>query len=126
MRKIYFLLQDEGDIENFLGVNITKKDDGRMEMKQTGLINDILDDLGLNHPSAKYDKKKVPATTVLQEDEHEPDFSEDWNYRSLIGKLNFLALNSRPDIAFAVHQCARFCSKPKQTHGQAVKLIGRY
>ena len=30
-------------------------------------------------------------------------FIEVWNYRSLIGKLHFLALNSRPDIAFAVH-----------------------
>jgi len=32
----------------------------------------------------------------------------------------------RPDIAYAVHQCARFCSTPKRSHGDAVRLIGRY
>jgi len=35
-------------------------------------------------------------------------------------------LNSRPDITFAVNQCARFMHKPKQVHEQAIKLIGRY
>ena len=30
-----------------------------------------------------------------------------WNYASVVGMLMYLASNSRPDIAFAVHQCAR-------------------
>jgi len=55
-----------------------------------------------------------------------PAFAEALNYSSIIGKLTFLALNSRPDIAFAVHQCARWCSNPRVTHGAAVKRIGRY
>ena len=121
-----YLLQDEGDIENFLGVNITKKPNGKYEMKQTGLIHDILNDLGLNHPQTKYCKNTVPATGILHADLDLPEFTESWNYRSLIGKLNFLALNSRPDIAFAVHQCARFCSNLRESHGAAVKRIGRY
>ena len=88
MREKNFLLQDEGGIKNFLDVNITKKKAGRIELKQTGLINDILNNLGLNHPSNECDKKKVSTTAVLQEDEHEPDFSETWNYRFLIGKFS--------------------------------------
>ena len=35
-------------------------------------------------------------------------------------------MNSRPDIAFSVHQCARFCTNPRASHGTAVKRIGRY
>ena len=95
-------------------------------MKQTGLIKDLLQELGLDHPQTKYDKYTTPAIEVLHADLDKPEFAEEWNYRTLIGKLNFLALNSRPDIAFAVHQCARFCSNPRQTHGAAVKRIGRY
>jgi hypothetical protein len=53
-------------------------------------------------------------------------FDEDWNYRSIIGKLNFLEKSTRPDIAYAVHQCARFSAEPKQSHGQAVKRIAKY
>jgi hypothetical protein len=30
------------------------------------------------------------------------------------------------DLAYSVHQCARFSSDPKSTHGNAVRWIGRY
>jgi hypothetical protein len=40
--------------------------------------------------------------------------------------LMYLLCNSRPDIAFAVHQCARFTHNPRRGHLQAVKQIIRY
>jgi hypothetical protein len=44
----------------------------------------------------------------------------------VIGKANFLEKSTRPDIAVAVHQCARFSSDPKQCHADAVWYFGRY
>jgi hypothetical protein len=38
----------------------------------------------------------------------------------------FLEKSTRPDIAYAVHQAARFCTEPKQSHSTAVKRIGKY
>lgn len=35
-------------------------------------------------------------------------------------------LSGEPDLAYSVHQCARFLACPKKTHAQAVKRIGRY
>ena len=52
--------------------------------------------------------------------------TEPWSYASIIGKLNYLANNTRPDIAFATHQCARFTHRPKRSHEIAVKKIIRY
>jgi hypothetical protein len=40
--------------------------------------------------------------------------------------LLYLTTNTRPDIAYAVSQVARFSHKPKQTHAVAVKRIIRY
>jgi len=40
--------------------------------------------------------------------------------------LNYLAASTRPDILFAVHQCARFSSNPKLQHERALKRIVRY
>ena len=40
--------------------------------------------------------------------------------------LLYLAGNTRPDIAFAVHQCARFSHRPLRVHEDAVKRIVRY
>jgi len=40
--------------------------------------------------------------------------------------LNFLEKSSRPDIAYAVHQCARFAVNPRTCHKYAILRIGRY
>ena len=40
--------------------------------------------------------------------------------------MSFLEKSSRPDIAYAVHQCARFAANPRTSHKHAVLWIGRY
>jgi len=37
-----------------------------------------------------------------------------------------LEKSTRPDIAYAVHQCARFSVEPKVEHANALKWLGRY
>ena len=49
-----------------------------------------------------------------------------WSYASVIGMLLYLASNLRPDIAFAVHQCARFSHRPMKVHEDADKRIVWY
>ena len=71
--------------------------------------------------------KYTPADKVpLGPSEDDPPHDESWSYASMIGCLNYLANNSRPDIQFAVHQCARYTHSPKKSHTQAVKRIIRY
>ena len=38
----------------------------------------------------------------------------------------YLTQSTRPDIQFAVHQCARFSEDPKKSHKIAAKRIVRY
>jgi hypothetical protein len=40
--------------------------------------------------------------------------------------LTYLSTSTRPDIAFAVHQCAKFSASPKRVHELAVRRIVRY
>jgi len=47
-------------------------------------------------------------------------------YREAVGSLLWLATNTRPDIAFAVHQVARCVADPRPSHWTAVKRIFRY
>jgi hypothetical protein len=44
----------------------------------------------------------------------------------VIGKMKYLEKSTRGDLAFSIHQCARFMSRPMRVHGEAVKRIGRY
>jgi len=47
-------------------------------------------------------------------------------YREAIGSLMYLAVATRPDIAFAVSTLSRFLDNPGDTHWEAVKQIFRY
>ncbi|DAZ93801.1 TPA: hypothetical protein N0F65_008560 [Lagenidium giganteum] len=45
-------------------------------------------------------------------------------FRSLIGSLQYLAMGTRPDIAFAVRFLSRFAEKPRAVHwNAAVRLV---
>ena len=44
----------------------------------------------------------------------------------VIGKLNFLEKSSRPELAYAVHQAARFSKSPKKSHTEHVHCIGQF
>ncbi len=76
--------------------------------------------------NSKATVKTPAATTPLGLDCDGEPFDANWEYPVVIGMLLYLAQNSRPDIAFAVHQCARFTHSPKQSHAIAVKRILRY
>ena len=49
-----------------------------------------------------------------------------FNYRSIIGKLNHLAQTMRPDIIFAVHQLTIFLSDLRKEHGISVLYLCMY
>jgi Reverse transcriptase (RNA-dependent DNA polymerase) len=120
-----FRMTDEGDLSDYLGVKIKPLENGLIKLYQPHMIKQILSDLGFNECTKG---KPTPAaiTTRLDRDIFSDHFAEEWNYRSIVGKLNFLEKSTRPDIAYAVHQCARFAGDPRKSHAQAIKRIGKY
>ena len=115
---------EEGEVSGYLGVDIKTQSDGSRHLSQTGIIDSILTDLGLDQSSKTSD---TPAAVVVGPDKDGPALtSVPWNYRTVIGKLLYLAGNTRPDLALAVHQVARYSADPKESHGTAIKRIGRY
>ena len=120
-----FDITDEGDIDEYLGVKVTRAPDGSITLTQPHLIDSIIADLGFKE-NTKGKDTPAPSTASIDRDRDGIDHDESWEYRSVIGKLNFLEKSTRPDIAFAVHQCARYSSNPKQSHSAAVRYIVRY
>ena len=123
-----FLLDEEEDVAGFLGIYFkkvlnNKKEIEKIELTQTGLIKRILKVTGMEDCS----KISTPAEVrALGKNEEDDPAMERWSYASVVGMLLYLASNSRPDIAFAVHQCARFNHCTKRSHEKAVKRIIRY
>jgi hypothetical protein len=99
-------IEDQGHPADYVGVNIKKMKDGYYEFTQRALIDSIIEDSGLKD-AAKV--KPVPAKVSqrLHTFKDEPPFDLDFNYRSAVGKLNYLAQTTRPDIMYATHQAAK-------------------
>jgi hypothetical protein len=114
-------LNDPDPIDNFLGIHFSHQDNGELHMSQTGLIDAVPESAHI--PKGQLKNTPTSATAILHADKEGLARQESWNYTSAIGQLNYLAQNSRPDISFAVHQCARFSKGPKALHEKAVKCI---
>jgi hypothetical protein len=118
-------IEDKGDITDYLGINFEKDTTtGTVHLSQPHLIDQIIREVGVE----RFKSRPIPAPSskILGRDLDGPDFKYKFNYRSIVGKLNFLEKGTRPDIAYAVHQCARFSSNPKKSHGDAIINLAKY
>ena len=118
-----FQLRNEGEVGAFLGIQITKTGKRTFSLLQTGLIAKVLNAANMSDCNGV---STPTGNTPVGSDTEGAVFSESWQYRTVIGMLMYLAANTRPDIAFAVHQAARFSHAPRQSHAAAVKRILRY
>ena len=116
----------EGTLEDFLGVHIKRETDGSINLTQPHLAEQIVKDLGVSNPKTHSKPTPAKSSKILFAHKDSADFDESFHYRSVVGKLNYLEKSTRPDLAYAAHQCARFSSQPKKEHGEALRWIGRY
>jgi hypothetical protein len=117
-------LEEESSVAGFLGVNMAyDKVANTIKLTQEGLTKRIIDALNIEHMPRKF----TPAThepLVKDEDGDPPDGV--YSYSSVIGMLQYLQGHSRPDITYAVSQCARFTHSPKRSHERGLERIGQY
>ncbi len=123
--KVFKITHSE-TVSDFLGVKIERDEiTGTVKMTQPLLIQSIINDMGfLDNTNGR--KFPTLSSKILLRHKDSPSHNEKWHYRGIIGKLNYLEKSTRPDIAYAVHQCARFMEDPKVEHSKAVKAIVRY
>ena len=118
-----FHLRNEGSVSAFLGIQIEKTGPNTFHLSQTGLIAKVLAATNMTDCNGC----DTPATSdPLHIDKDGAVFDEAWRYDSVIGMLMYLASNTRPDIAYAVHQAARFTHNPRHSHALGIKRILRY
>lgn len=121
-------IRKEGTAEGFLGVDLVREDTATgpmIKMLQTGLTKRVIEALGLSSSMSTSIDTPAEASALLK-DAGGLSASGNINYPAVIGMLLYLSGHSRPDIAFAVHQCARYTFNPTRRHELALIRIGRY
>ena len=115
-----FDMTDMGELEHFLNVRVTRLSNS-IRMDQSVYINKVLkvnkSHLGPDHRTRKQPMPANAMDQIGQEDTSSTDSNQqalidNFPYRSLLGALLYLSMNTRPDIAYAVGVLSRFANKP--------------
>jgi hypothetical protein len=126
MKAVGLNLTVEGDISDFLGVQINSIIGNTFNLSQPHLINDVIKELRLDGQNVVINRTTGASSKSLCRHPDSPPFDKHFNYRRVVGQLNYLEKCSRRDISCAVHQAARFVSNPRIQHGKALKWLGIY
>nr|KYP35691.1 Retrovirus-related Pol polyprotein from transposon TNT 1-94 [Cajanus cajan]KYP38474.1 Retrovirus-related Pol polyprotein from transposon TNT 1-94 [Cajanus cajan] len=110
-----------GELSFFLGLQVKQMENG-IFLHQTKYSKELLKKFDMEN--CKISNTPMSTNCYLDSDIAGKDVEESM-YRGIIGSLLYLTA-SRPDIMYSVCVCARFQSKPKESHLKAVKKILKY
>ena len=79
-------------------------------MSQSAIIKKILNIKEICDVSKMHD---APVNFILTEYEDVNGRNQEWNYRSVIGQMNYNPGTTIPDILFTMHQCEKYIINPK-------------
>jgi Reverse transcriptase (RNA-dependent DNA polymerase) len=125
-------ISDLGDIKFALGIAIHRNRDTRtVSLSQTALIDRVIEQFGQldAHP---VDTPIPTGVQILRPNKNLPisgllaSWMERTPYRSLVGTLNYLAVATRPDIAYAVGRLASVLDCYRPEHWDAAIRVVRY
>ena len=114
-------LEVEDSATGFLGVNIDRRENGIIKLTQEGLIKRIIEALQIDEKPRKF----TPATTkplIKDLNGDPPDGTH--SYPNIIRMMQYLQGHSKPDITYALSQCAKFTHSPRRSHEVSLERIG--
>ena len=94
-----FVLTDEGDINKFLGIEITQLDDKIFKISHPYLTDQIISFLNINANDHNVDtnaESKPVVKPLLHKDLSVKPCKETWKYRKAVGMMTYLQGNSQP------------------------------
>ena len=98
----------------FLGVALSQDEEtGLMEMKQVGLIDRVIETLGLDDGMANGKFTPAESTPLVKDSDGEAACGS-FSYSSVVGMLLFLSGHTHPDIACGLNCCTSYMFCPKR------------
>ncbi|UYV65302.1 hypothetical protein LAZ67_3003881 [Cordylochernes scorpioides] len=104
----------------FLGIKIIQDKEG-ISLQQSHYVQQILQKYGMENCK----EVPTPGSKEINLDNHiEDDNCDQHTYQEVLGMLMFLAVNTRPDIAYITSKLSQYSRQPKQMHWTAIKRTG--
>ena len=119
-----YRIDDKGKLKCFIGLNIEIEEE-EVRIDQQHIVQELIGFQGMD--SCNPCKIPMEPSTLLVSNENEKIAADDHQrYRSIVGVLNYLAINTRMDISYVTGELSRFLNKPTSQQLQCVKKVVRY
>ena len=125
-----YKMKDLGTIQQILGTEVSVTQSS-CRMSHHFLLNLLkhygkLDDVYFTSRMLPISPATVLSTADCPQTPEDIEFMKTKPFRQLLGALLWLAINTRPDIMFAVTYVAKFAQNPGKKHWYALENILRY
>ena len=117
-------ISDKGPAKYILGIELERPSMGEIRLSQSYAITKLLESQRMTE--CKPIATPMEANVNLEVCDKDCEKVDSVKYRSLVGSLLHLSLNTRPDICFAVNRLAKFNQEPHVEHWNAARRVLRY
>jgi len=118
-----FTCRDLGEPKSFLSMQITRdRKNKKITIVQPKMVTEVL--TVANMKAAK--KVSVPMDPSVKYIQAGTALPPGNDYATILGKLIFLSVCTRPDISYAVNVLARFMQNPTDLHWKGLMQVCRY
>ena len=125
-----FEMRHLGELEWFLGIQISRKrENGLLWLSQQSYIEKIVSKFNVSINL----ENKGPATPLpygsgmqLVRNSGQATNQEIHAYQQIVGSINFAAVITRPDVAFAASKLSEFLTNPSKCHSEAAIRTLKY
>eukprot|EP00286_Rhodomonas_abbreviata_P023936 CAMPEP_0181300748 /NCGR_PEP_ID=MMETSP1101-20121128/7054_1 /TAXON_ID=46948 /ORGANISM="Rhodomonas abbreviata, Strain Caron Lab Isolate" /LENGTH=1661 /DNA_ID=CAMNT_0023406003 /DNA_START=190 /DNA_END=5176 /DNA_ORIENTATION=- len=122
-----FALSDQGELSWYLGVGIDHNlSTGVTTLSQEQFVETIIERFSMQGCKPVSTPAEPHSHLLVSDCPATPDKDAVRKYQQIVGSLMYLSCFTRPDISYAVNQCAKFMSNPGPAHMLAAKRIIKY
>ncbi|KAJ8509101.1 hypothetical protein ON010_g18802 [Phytophthora cinnamomi] len=123
-----FKMKDLEDIHYILKMEVRRNRKNRtMTISQHKYIDELLDKFNMGHCTA-VTTPQLKEVELVAETKMSPQeiAAQKFDFRGLVGSLQYLVRGTRPDIANAVRELSKFLSSYNKTHWEAARRVLKY
>jgi hypothetical protein len=120
-----YRMQDLGPVHQFLGIQVVRdRPNKTLHLHQKPYIESILKQFGMEHCNGVSTPLEPNIQLFANECTASP--TNQLAYQHAIGRIAYLMLATRPDLAFSISALSSYCSNPSPWHSIAVLRMLRY